>query len=166
MNRPGALLRELHDAVTDLAKTCRSVAERQAADCGTYHPAHTVAAQCDRHAERVRAWGERFEVRLHAPTTAPEPLSAVRDAVRHTSAALRGDRREAGLALLHDLCHLHEKAQRVHIRWVMLGQVARALRECELLAEASALHDENRTQIKWITTRIREATPQAVTVPD
>ncbi|WP_438485092.1 hypothetical protein [Streptomyces sp. S186] len=166
MNGTGALLRELHDAVTDLAKTCRGVAERQAADRGTYHPAHTVAAQCDRHAARVRAWGERFEVRLHAPAAAPEPLAAVRDAVRHTSAAFRGDRPEAGVALLHDLCHLHEKAQRVHIHWVMLGQVARALRERELLAEAAALHGETRTQIKWITTRIREAAPQAVVVAD
>ncbi|MCK7624386.1 hypothetical protein MUU72_14955 [Streptomyces sp. RS10V-4] len=165
MNKTGALLRELHDAETDLAKTYRSVADRQAADAGTHYPARTVAEQCDRHAERIRAWAERFDVRIHAPGTA-EPLAAVRDALRHTAAEVRGDRPTPGLALLHDLCLLHEKAQAASIHWVVLGQVAQALRDRELLESGTACHDETLTQIKWITTRIKDVAPQAVAVAD
>lgn len=44
----------------------------------------------------------------------------------------------------------------------MLGQVAQALRDHELLAKVSTLHGENLTQTKWIKTRIKEATPQAL----
>ncbi|KUL36889.1 hypothetical protein ADL22_23640 [Streptomyces sp. NRRL F-4489] len=164
MTHTGVVLRQLHDAETELAKTYRSVAERQSADPGTHYPALTLAEQCDRHAERIRAWGERFGVRLHAPTAAAEPLAAVRDALKHTAAEVRGDRPSPGIALLHDLCLLHEKAQAAGIQWVVLGQVAQALRDRELLDQGTACHDETLTQIKWITTRVKEAAPQAVCV--
>ncbi|MEW1653769.1 hypothetical protein [Streptomyces sp. NPDC093707] len=166
MNKTGAFLRELHDAERDLAATCRTVAARQAADRGTYYPAHTVAAQCDRHAEDIRAWGERFDVRIHAKAAPTEPMAAVPESVRRTAPEAHGKPPTPGIALLHDLCLLHEKAQAVHIHWTVLGQVARALRDRELLDQAAAHHDETRTQIKWITTRIREMAPQAVAVPD
>jgi hypothetical protein len=44
----------------------------------------------------------------------------------------------------------------------MLGQVAQALRDRELLSQVDALHRQVLTQIKWVKTKVKEATPQVV----
>ncbi|MEU6331862.1 hypothetical protein ABZ851_32100 [Streptomyces sp. NPDC047049] len=52
------------------------------------------------------------------------------------------------------------------IHWIMLGQVAHALGDHDLLADVSTLHGENLTQTKWIKTRLKEATPQLFLAAD
>jgi hypothetical protein len=46
--------------------------------------------------------------------------------------------------------------------WTMLRQAALAARDRELLDAATACHGETLVQIKWLTTRIKEAAPQAL----
>jgi len=53
-----------------------------------------------------------------------------------------------------------------NIHWLMLGQVAQALRDKNLLVEVSALHKQALTQIKWLKTRIKESSPQVLVVTD
>ncbi|WP_336054842.1 hypothetical protein [Streptomyces sp. CA2R101] len=164
MNKTGLLLRELHQAETELADAYRAVAAAQTADPGTYYPCHTLAGQCDQHADRVRAWAERLRTSLHPPAR-PEAPSTGRDALRHNSLELLGRRPGSGL-LLRDLSQLYVRAQTVSIHWIMLGQVAHALGDHDLLADVSTLHRENLTQAKWIKTRLKEATPQLLLAAD
>ncbi|MFG2287754.1 hypothetical protein ACGFOU_17050 [Streptomyces sp. NPDC048595] len=165
MNDSGLLLRELHHAETELAEAYRAVAERQSADHGTYYPCHTLADQCDQHAEQLRAWARHLGTVLRPPKRS-ETLSTARDTLRHKSSELLGHRPKAGLSLLRDLRELYVQAATVNIHWIMLGQVAHALRDHGLLSMVSTLHGENLTQAKWIKTRIKEATPQALLATD
>ena len=43
-----------------------------------------------------------------------------------------------------------------------LREVAQAVRDHDLLDQVSLLHKQTLTQIKWLKTRIREATPQVL----
>ncbi|POX38180.1 hypothetical protein C3486_24490 [Streptomyces sp. Ru73] len=156
------LVRELHRAETQLADAFRAVAERQAADHGTHYPCRTLADQCDQHARQIRDWAAgRFGVTLHEPQR-PAPLTAAVGTLRRTSSELTGRRRVSGLLLLRDLRGLYVKAEHTSIHWVMLGQAAQALRDHDLLGHVSDCHEQTRTQAKWITTRIKEAAPQAL----
>jgi len=46
----------------------------------------------------------------------------------------------------------------------MAGQAAQAARDAELLAVVTACHEETELQVKWLTTRIKVASPQALVV--
>jgi hypothetical protein len=165
MNKIGLLLSELHHAETDLAHEYRKVAERQAADHGTHYPCRTLAQQCASRAERVRALAGRYGKDLSEPHR-PETLAAAMGAVRHKTYELLGGRTESGLLLLRDLRHLYLMAEAVNIHWILLGQVAQAVRDQDLLDQVSALHQQTRTQIKWLGTRLKEAAPQILATAD
>lgn len=165
MNKIGLLLSELHDAETDLASEFRKVADRQAADHGTHYPCLTLARQCDTHAARVRSIADRYSRDLSEPHHS-QPLSTALGAVRHKTSALLGQRPRSGLLLLRDLRHLYLTAQAVDIHWILLGQVAQAIRDPGLLEEVSALHKETLTQIKWLKTRLKDAAPQVLATVD
>lgn len=165
MNKIGTLLRELHNAETEMANAYRAVAERQSADHGTYYPCQTLAPQCDQHAEQIRAWGERFQMTIPAPKHSAA-LTTMVDGMRHKSSELIGRHPVSGLLLLRDLRELYMKAEAVNINWVMLGQAARALRDHDLLTGVTALHQQTVTQSKWVKTRIKNAAPQILVVAD
>ncbi|MFF9482793.1 hypothetical protein [Streptomyces sp. NPDC014733] len=156
MNSVHTLLRHLHADVTALAAAYRDVAQRRPDDAGTHYPARTVAGQCDRHAACLRAWAERFGAALPPPAAAPSAERGAAD----------GHPPPPDRDLLDDLYLLHAKAHAAHLRWVVLGQIAQALREPELLAAATDCREETATQIGWLTTRVKEAAPQAVIVGD
>lgn len=157
--RVGALLRELYEAEVELAQTFHAVAERHAADHDTHAPCRTLAGQCDAHAERLRAHGERFGVVLHPPKR-PAALTLAVDALRHKAAERAERRHESGPLLLRDLRELYLKAQGADLQWVVLGQAARALRDQDLLSEVTALRPQTVVQGRWARTRIKEAAPQ------
>ncbi len=165
MNKIGKLLEELHDAETDLAEEYRAVAERQATDHGTRYPCHTLATQCDQHAERIRGWAQRFDKDISAPKRS-DTLASAAGALRHKTSEAFARRPESGLLLLRDLRRLYLKAEAVNIHWIMLGQVAQAVRDEELLEDVSGLHQQTLTQLKWLKTRVKDASPQILTVAD
>ncbi|MGP3926298.1 hypothetical protein [Streptomyces sp. 8N616] len=159
----GPLLSELHDVENALAHAYRRVAERQATDHGTYYTCHTLATQCDAHAERVRVIAEHYGQDLSEPRRS-ELLAAARDAVFHKASKFLSTRTETGILLLRDLRQLYLTAEDVNLHWTVLGQVARAVRDEELLEEVSVLHGQTLTQVKWLKTRLKEAAPQVLAV--
>jgi hypothetical protein len=163
MNKIGLLLGQLHHAETDLAAEYRAVAERQAAEHDLYYLGHTLATQCDQHAEAVRTIAQRFGKDLSEPTN-PEALHNVMAGIRRKTSHLLGPRPEAGLLLLRDLRQLYLLAEEANIHWLALGQVAQALPDHDLLDQVSALHKQALTQIKWLKTRIKETCPQVLLV--
>ncbi|MFH8371708.1 hypothetical protein [Streptomyces sp. NPDC018031] len=162
MHDIGTLLVELHDAETALADEFRAVAERQAADPGTHHPCHTLARQCDDHAARVRAAAGRHATGIPGPHQ-PRGVTGAVETARHWGAGLIGrHQHHPGLRLLRDLGRLYLTATAVDLHWILLGQTAQAVRDAGLLAECAPLHRETRTQLAWISTRLKEAAPQVL----
>jgi hypothetical protein len=160
MNKIGQLLRDLHDAETDLAHQYRIVAERQAAEQDVYYLCHTLARQAEEHAEHVRKVAEKFGKKLSEP--GGDRMTNVLAGLRHKTSELMGRRPESGLLLLRDLRELYLMAEEANIHWLALGQVAQAVRDHDLLDEVSDLHKQTLTQIKWLKTRIKQAAPQVL----
>lgn len=164
MNKVGILLAELHDAETSLAAEWRAVGERNAAEHDVYYHGGMLATQCDKHAEAVRAIGQRFEKNLSGPS-GPQVPHNVMAGIRRKTSELLGHRPEPGLLLLRDLRQLYLMAEEVSFHWLTLGQVAQAVPDHDLLDQVSAYHKQTLTQIKWLKTRLRQACPQILLVP-
>ncbi|MFE9093311.1 hypothetical protein [Streptomyces sp. NPDC007264] len=52
------------------------------------------------------------------------------------------------------------------VHWILLGQVAQAVRDHRLLEDVTVLHKETLTQIKWLKTRPKDAAPQVLATAD
>jgi hypothetical protein len=157
----GMLLRQLHDAETDLAAELREVAQRQAAEHDVFYLAQTLAQQCDEHATEIRTMATKFAADIDEPDDEGK-VANVMSALRRKTSELAGRRPEAGMLLLRDLRQLYLMAEEANVHWIALGQVAQAVRDHDLLDQVSLLHKQTLTQIKWLKTRIREATPQVL----
>src|SRR3954469_25517257 len=159
MNKIGILLRELHDAETDLATEWRAVGERHAAEHDVYYLGQTLAKQCEAHAAKLRDVAVQFDVDLDEPRS-HDSLGRLLANLREKTSELLGRREMTGLLLLRDLRHLYVMAEEVNVHWIALGQVAQAVRDQALLDAVTALHKQTLTQIKWLKTRIKQAVPQ------
>jgi hypothetical protein len=134
-----------------LAASYRQVGEGHVAEADVFHTCTKLAAQCEKHMERlgplVEKYGDRQveePARLHA-----EGLS---------------ETRSGGLGLLRDLHDLHMLAGYLDIAWTMVGQAAQGAADQELLDVVTACEAETKTQLDWLMTRMKQAAPQALLV--
>jgi hypothetical protein len=163
MNKIGMALKELYEAEEQLADEYVKVGERLAAEHDVWHECKQFAEQCHAHAAAIEPFASRYEEQLPPPdeTTVGETTTA---ALRHKLSELLGRRPESGLLLLRSLRQLYLQAQEVSFHWIVAGQLAQATRDHELLARVDELHRETLTQIKWLKTQIKQASPQALVV--
>jgi hypothetical protein len=96
----------------------------------------------------VERYGEQDDV------DEPERLRA--DALTST--------REGEIGLLRDLQDLHLLATLVHSTWTVIAQGAQGLRDHQLLEIATSSTAETTRQLTWLTTRMKQAAPQALIV--
>jgi ferredoxin-nitrate reductase len=73
--------------------------------------------------------------------------------------------RKTGLGLVRDLHDCWLLAQESHMSLVILDQAAKALRDGEMQALVERVDFQNGRQLEWLKTRIKQAAPQALTVP-
>jgi hypothetical protein len=78
--------------------------------------------------------------------------------------ALFSGTRTGSLALLRDLHDLWLLANEVHLCLVVLSQAAAALRDNELAAVCEQIGGQNKRQVAWCLTRIKQAAPQTLVV--
>ena len=157
----GPLLARLHELETELADDYRAIGERHAADHDVYHQCHSFALQCDRHARALQPHAARYGKEVE-DDTGPDLWSGLLEQARHKSSELLGRAPQGGLLLLRDLRVLFLAAEETSITWVMIGQAAQAARDAELLETVTRCHTETELQVKWLTTRIKVASPQAL----
>jgi hypothetical protein len=163
MNKVGLALKELYRAEEELADEYVKVGERLAAEHDVWYECKRFAEQCHSHADAIRPFAAQHEEELDPPddATVGETTTA---ALRHKLADAIGRRPEAGLLLLRSLRQLYLQAQEVSFDWIVAGQLAQATRDPELLALVDDLHRETLTQIKWLKTQVKLASPQALAV--
>jgi hypothetical protein len=141
----------LHKAELNLADAFRQVGDHHAAEPDVYQLSQTFAGQCERHAERLQPFVDRYGE--DAPSE-PDRLH---------SELFRGTR-TGGLGLLRDLQDLYLMATECDITWTMLGQAAQGARDTDLVEVVEACDGETATQLKWLKTRMKQAAPQALVV--
>jgi hypothetical protein len=157
----GPLLARLHELETELAEDYRALGERHAADHDVYHQCHSFAQQAEQHAEALQPVAERYGEQVD-DDAGPDVWSGLLESARRAGSELLGRRPETGLLLLRDLRTLFLAAEEVSITWVMAGQAAQAARDPELLEVVTSCHTEVELQVKWLTTRIKVASPQVL----
>ena len=161
MNKIGLAFRELYDAEENLADEYVKAGERLASEHEVFYGCKRFAQQCHLHANTLRRHSERYEQDL--PTADDSEVGETTTAaLRHRLAELLGRRPESGLLLLRSLRQLYLQAQEVSCQWIILGQIAQATRDQELLSTVDRLHRETLTQIKWLKAQLKQASPQAL----
>jgi hypothetical protein len=154
-------LRQLHDALVDLADDYRTVGERHATEQDVFHMAHLLAEQCRLQAQSLELHAPRYGAQL--PDSDEQHLwDGFLAAVRRANAAVAGRTTVPGLLLLRDLRQLHLAIEEAAMLWLVVGQAAQALRDRELLELVTRSREEMTKQLLWITTRIKEAAPQVL----
>ena len=134
-----------------LAASFRTVAEGHAAEPDVHGICRLLAAQCDAHEQALRPVLDRYG---EQPADEPDRLHVTAvEAVR-----------EGPVGLLRDLQDLFLLAQLVDSTRTLVKQAAAALRDEELLGVIGDAADETQTQIAWLTTRMKQAAPQALVV--
>lgn len=157
----GVALEKLQASVEDLAKELRAVAERHAAQQDVYHMGHTLS-------RRVEELGLTLDPYLKAygqdAYDGPdgEAIRAFAEKVRRTMSTLSGRSAKTGVLLLRDLRELFVDAAGCEIDWTIVRQGAYAARDQALVDVATVGMEEIRRVMKWLTTRIEEASPQVL----
>ncbi len=141
----------LHQSELDLAEGFRKVGDGHAADADVYHICHTLAKQCETHAEQLKPFVDRY-----GEQRSEEPERLYHDFLEET--------RSGSFGLLRDLQDLYMMANFCDITWTMIGQAAQGAGDRELLETVNSLEDQTSTQIKWLKTRMKEAAPQTLLV--
>jgi len=134
-----------------LADSFRAVAEGHARQADIFHTCHLLAGWSDQHRKDLAPAVERYG---EQDVEEPERLRA--DALTST--------REGEIGLLRDLQDLHLLATLVHSTWTVIAQGAQGLRDPELLGVAHTSQAETTRQLTWLTTRMKQAAPQALIV--
>jgi hypothetical protein len=141
----------LHKAELLLADAFRQVGDAHAAEPDVYHLSHTLAGQCEQHAQRLQPFVDRYGE--DAPSE-PDRLH---------SELFKGTR-SGGLGLLRDLQDLYLMATECDIAWTMIGQAAQGARDTGLVEVVKTCEGETSTQLKYLKTRMKQAAPQALIV--
>ncbi|MEU7474863.1 hypothetical protein AB0A63_02695 [Lentzea sp. NPDC042327] len=139
----------LHTSLGTLAAAFREIAAGHGDEPDVQHMCEVLAGRTDSQAGHlwpfVQRYGEHRE-------DEPERLHAAE--VTET--------RGGGVGLLRDLQDLYALASFTDITWTVVGQAAQGLRDRELLDVVSSCEKETKRQLSWLTTRIKQAAPQAL----
>ena len=133
--------------------------ERHAVERDLHHVAQPLA-KCAEQLDQLAPAAERYGVSPPARDVGESPR--LHGELRRKSADLLGRSEVTGLMLLGDLRDLYLDAQRAELAWVVLVQVAQAVRDRDLLEVATAGREHAETTGKWVRTRTKETGPQVL----
>ncbi|WP_336646116.1 hypothetical protein [Microbacterium sp. USHLN186] len=139
----------LQRAEAVLSSSFRTVADAHGDEPDIYMLCHTLADQCDEHERLLKPIVDRYG---EQPDDEPERLHA----------AEMSESREGPLGMLRDLQDLHLLATMVEMTYTLVRQAALALRDEELLRIIGTCSEQTSVQVAWLSTRAKQAAPQAL----
>jgi|SRR3954467_14595467 len=134
-----------------LAQSFRQLADGHGDEPDVFHLCHTLAEQCDDHERQLGPVIERYG---EQPDAEPERL--------HVEAMTES--RSGPVGLLRDLQDVYMLTSFVDITWTVVKQAGSALRDTELLEIVARCEGQTKVQQSWLSTRIKQAAPQALLV--
>lgn len=144
----------LHKSEQTLAESFRQVAEGHGAEPDVYYLCQSLADQCQAHEQALVPIVDRYgEVQ---DIDEPERLHA----------AGLGETRSGPVGLLRDLQDLYLLASLVDITWTAVKQAAQGLRDKELIDIVERCESETKVQLSWLSTRMKQAAPQALIIAE
>ncbi len=149
-----AYMNLLQESEEQLADAFAALAEYHGDELDIHATARLLATWSRQHVVALTVHGERYR-----PPQEPKPELAPQIPFLGPRSGRHG--------LLHDLQGAWLLGQQVHLRWTVLGQTARVLRDRELAALCADLGRQTYRQLNWLHTRIVDAAPQALIIePD
>lgn len=141
----------LHAGEDVLAQSFRQLADGHGDEPDVYHLCHTLAKLCDEHGRKLQPIVEKYG---EQPDAEPERFHA----------EAMSESRRGPLGLLRDLQDLHALVGFVDTTWTVVRQAALALRDEKLLMVIDACEPQTKLQQDWLSTRLKQAAPQALLV--
>ena len=150
-----AAIENVQDSEREFGRHLTRFGERHAVEHDLYHTANTLARQAEQHLAMIAPFAQRYSARIPANDVASSP--GVLEQLRRKGSELLGRSEATGLVLLTDLRDVYVAAQGAELAWVILDQVAQAVRDAELHQAVTKCHEAAEMRGKWIRTRIKEA---------
>lgn len=144
----------LHNSEHTLAESFRQVAKGHGAEPDVYYLCLSLADQCEAHEQALAPIVDRYG--QVEDIDEPERLHA--DVLSET--------RTGPVGLLRDLQDLYLLASLVDITWTAVKQAAQGLRDQELIDVVERCESETTVQLGWLSTRMKQAAPQALIVAE
>lgn len=144
----------LHKSEHTLAESFRQVAKGHGAEPDVYYLCLSLADQCEAHEQALAPIVDRYG--QVEDIDEPERLHA--DVLSET--------RTGPVGLLRDLQDLYLLASLVDITWTAVKQAAQGLRDQELIDVVERCESETTVQLGWLSTRMKQAAPQALIVAE
>jgi hypothetical protein len=141
----------LSRAQTELARAFREVGDAHRDEPDVFHTCERLASQCEKTGQELRPFAERYG---QDADDEPERLHS----------ALFNGTRSGALALLRDLHDLYLMACESAISWTVIRQASQGARDPALLELATRGESMTDGHVAWITTRMKQAAPQALVV--
>jgi hypothetical protein len=141
----------LSRAQTELARAFREVGDAHRDEPDVFHTCERLASQCEKTGQELRPFAERYG---QDADDEPERLHS----------ELFNGIRSGPLALLRDLHDLYLMACESAISWTVIRQASQGARDPALLELATRGESMTDGHVAWITTRMKQAAPQALVV--
>jgi hypothetical protein len=141
----------LSRAQTELARAFREVGDAHRDEPDVFHTCERLASQCEKTGQELRPFAERYG---QDADDEPERLRS----------ELFNGIRSGPLALLRDLHDLYLMACESAISWTVIRQASQGARDPALLELATRGESMTDGHVAWITTRMKQAAPQALVV--
>ncbi|MGB9977781.1 molybdopterin oxidoreductase family protein [Methanobacterium sp.] len=142
----------VHQSEQQLEQAFKDVAEHHKEEPDVYTACNLLASWSKIHYEKIEKFKDHYSEHKESE---PENL---RKEIFHGP-------RSGGIGLVRDLHDLWLLANESHISWIVLLQAAKSLRDKGLESLCEEYDQQNRRQMSWILTRIKQAAPQALVVP-
>lgn len=139
----------LHDAEASLADAFHQVGAGHGDEPDVEHLCRMLGDQAAAHVKALQPIIDRY-----GEQDDPEP--------ERLKAAEFGGTRQGGVGLLRDLQDLYALASFVDITWTVVKQAGQGLRDRQLLDVVSSCETQTTQQLSWLSTRIKQAAPQAL----
>lgn len=142
----------LHQSEQQLEQAFKDVAEHHKDEPDVYATCNLLASWSKTQSETIEKFKDRYSEHKEN-----EP-GDLRKEIFHGP-------RSGGIGLVRDLHDLWLLANESHISWIVLLQASKSLRDKELESAVKEGDKQNKRQLAWILTRIKQAAPQALVVP-
>ncbi|WP_424354659.1 molybdopterin oxidoreductase family protein [Methanobacterium sp. MBAC-LM] len=142
----------VHQSEQQLEQAFKDVAEHHKDEPDVYAACNLLASWSKIHYEKIEKFKDHYSEHKES-----EP-GDLRKEIFHGP-------RSGGVGLVRDLHDLWLLANESHISWIVLLQAAKSLRDKKLESVCEECDQQNRRQMAWILTRIKQAAPQALVVP-
>lgn len=149
----GNYLGLVHESEQQLAKAFQQIAKHHGDEPDICQTCMLLSSWSEAHVKTLKPFVDRYLKKKHEPERLSQSLF---EEPRSGSSG--------SLALLRDLHDLWLITNEVHLRWVVILQAAKALRDLELEDLCQQLDQQSHRQQAWLLTRIKQAAPQILVV--